>query len=207
MAALHTRPDTTAGVAGTTPTTIPTGVTAGPAAVTVAAPAPVAGEATRDKAVRYTLAGLRLALGWVFLWAFLDKLFGFGFATPENRAWINGGQPTAGFLKGVEGPFAGFYNGMAGAAFADWLFMAALLGVGFALTAGIGLRIAAAAGGLLLVMMWTAALPLDNNPFMDDHLVYAAVLVLFALTNAGHTLGLGRWWANTPLVKRAPILK
>jgi thiosulfate dehydrogenase [quinone] large subunit len=187
MNALHTRPDTTTG----------------PAAV----PAPAAGETTRDKAARYTLAGLRLALGWVFLWAFLDKLFGFGFATPEARAWINGGQPTAGFLKGVEGPFAGFYNAMAGAAYADWLFMAALLGVGFALTTGIGLRIAAAAGSLLLIMMWTAALPLDNNPFMDDHLIYAAVLVLLALTNAGHTLGLGHWWATTPLVKRAPILK
>jgi thiosulfate dehydrogenase [quinone] large subunit len=202
MTALHNRPDTANGVV---PTTIPTaGVT--PAA-TVTVPAPVTGETTRDKAVRYTLAGLRLALGWVFLWAFLDKLFGFGFATPEARAWINGGKPTAGFLKGVEGPFAGFYNGMAGAAWADWLFMAGLLGIGVALVAGIGLRVAAVAGGLLLVMMWTAALPLDNNPFLDDHLVYAGVLVLLALAKAGDTLGLGRWWAKTPLVKRAPILK
>src|SRR5688572_461628 len=33
-------------------------------------------------AARYLLAGVRLALGWVFLWAFLDKAFGLGFATP-----------------------------------------------------------------------------------------------------------------------------
>jgi thiosulfate dehydrogenase [quinone] large subunit len=59
---------------------------------------PPATESARQKAVDYTLAGLRLALGWVFLWASLDKLFGWGFATPEKNAWINGGSPTKGFL-------------------------------------------------------------------------------------------------------------
>lgn len=53
---------------------------------------------------------LRLALGWVFLWAFLDKLLALGFATGRddetgvvNRfgdaAWINGGSPTEGFMQ------------------------------------------------------------------------------------------------------------
>ena len=37
-------------------------------------------------AARYLLAGIRLALGWVFLWAFLDKAFGLGFATPSASA-------------------------------------------------------------------------------------------------------------------------
>src|SRR5688572_9064984 len=45
-------------------------------------------------AARYLLAGVRLALGWVFLWAFLDKAFGLGFATSAARAWIDGGSPT-----------------------------------------------------------------------------------------------------------------
>src|SRR5688572_13701049 len=34
-------------------------------------------------AAGYLLAGVRIALGWVFLWAFLDKTFGLGFATPS----------------------------------------------------------------------------------------------------------------------------
>ncbi len=163
---------------------------------------------TRKRATRYLLAGLRLALGWIFLWAFLDKLFGLGFATEAKNAWINGGSPTKGFLTfGAAGPFQGFYNGIGGAAWADWLFMLGLAAIGTALMLGIGVRVAAAAGGLLLVLMWTAVLPPANNPFMDDHLVYAGVLALLAVTNAGDTWGLGRTWARLPIVRRLAWLR
>ncbi|MGY0236776.1 hypothetical protein [Longispora urticae] len=162
----------------------------------------------RAPAVRYVLAGLRLALGWVFLWAFLDKLFGLGYATKAPAAWINGGHPTLGFLKNsAKGPFADFYHSIAGTAFADVAFMAGLAGVGVALIAGIGLRVAAVAGALLMVMMWTAVLPPASNPFMDDHLVYAGLLVLLALTRAGDTWGLGGRWSRLPLVARLPWLR
>ncbi|WP_406077505.1 DoxX family protein [Micromonospora sp. NBC_00858] len=154
-------------------------------------------------ATRYLLAGIRLALGWVFLWAFLDKLFGLGQSTVSGNAWLNGGSPTAGFLgKAATGPFTGFYHSIAGSAVADVLFMAALLGIGAALILGIGMRIAAAAGALLTVLMWTAVLPPASNPFMDDHLIYAAVLIVLALLGAGNTWGFGRMWAATPFVRR-----
>jgi thiosulfate dehydrogenase [quinone] large subunit len=165
-------------------------------------------ETPREKAVRYVFAGLRIALGWTFLWAFLDKMFGLGHETAAKAAWINGGSPTKGFLAfGAAGPFKGFYNEIAGAAWADWLFMIGLLAIGTALLLGIGIRIAAVAGGLLLVMMWTAVLPPDNNPFMDDHLIYAGLLAALALVGAGNTLGLGKVWAKLPIVQRLPWLK
>ncbi|MFC7481650.1 hypothetical protein ACFQX7_18600 [Luedemannella flava] len=164
--------------------------------------------AVERKATRFVFAGLRIGLGWIFLWAFLDKLFGLGHETAAAKAWINGGSPTTGFLsKGTTGPFADLYHGIAGAAWADWLFMAGLLGIGVALIAGIGLRVAAVAGGLLMVLMWTAVLPPENNVFMDDHLIYAGVLAALALVNAGETVGLGKLWARLPLVQRAPWLK
>ncbi|MBY8874302.1 DoxX family membrane protein [Micromonospora sp. PLK6-60] len=167
-----------------------------------------AAETTREKATRYVFAGLRIALGWIFLWAFVDKLFGLGHATPAKNAWLNGGSPTKGFLAfGTAGPFEGFYHGIAGAAWADWLFMLGLLGIGVALILGIGMRIAAVTGGLLLVMMWTAVLPPENNPFMDDHLIYAGLLAALALVGAGNTLGLGRAWAKLPIVTRLPWLR
>ena len=67
--------------------------------------------------------------------------------------------------------------------------------------------IAAVSGVVMMVMMWTAALPPANNPFMDDHIVYALVLATLALTFAGRTLGLGRKWEQLAIVRRYPILK
>jgi thiosulfate dehydrogenase [quinone] large subunit len=164
-------------------------------------------ETVTQTATRYVWAGVRLALGWTFLWAFVDKLFGLGFATPEGKGWIDGGSPTKGFLSGAEGPFAGFYHDLAGTAFANWAFMLGLLGIGLALTLGIGMRIAAAAGAVLYVMMWSVALPPANNPFMDEHLIIAGVLVGLALVGAGNTAGLGQFWAKLPTVNRLPWLR
>lgn len=161
-----------------------------------------------EKAFRYVAAAIRLSLGWVFLWAFLDKLFGLGNETASKDAWINGGQPTTGFLKfAAAGPFKGLYNDIAGAAWADWLFMIGLAGIGVALIAGIAMRLTAAAGATLMVLMWTAVLPPENNPFMDYHIVYALVLVALALVGAGRTLGLGTVWERLPVVQRFPFLK
>jgi thiosulfate dehydrogenase [quinone] large subunit len=153
-------------------------------------------------------AVVRIIAGWMFLWAFVDKLFGLGFATPSARAWINGGSPTKGFLaNSADGPFADFYRNIAGAPWADWLFMLGLLGIGTALILGIGMRIAAVSGALLYLMMWSVVLPPTTNPIVDDHILGAAVLVGLALSHAGDTLGLGRVWAKVPLVQRTPWLR
>ncbi|MGK5674562.1 hypothetical protein ACSNOB_17200 [Micromonospora sp. URMC 106] len=166
------------------------------------------GETARERATRYVFAGIRIALGWTFLWAFLDKVFGLGHATEAKNAWINGGSPTKGFLTfGAAGPFKGFYQGIAGAAWADVLFMTGLAAIGVALLLGIGMRVAAVAGAVLYVMMWTVVLPPENNPFLDDHLLNAALLAGLALVDAGATLGLGATWAKLPLVQRFPWLR
>ncbi|MFG3327571.1 hypothetical protein [Micromonospora chersina] len=166
------------------------------------------GDPRVNATVRYLLAGIRLALGWIFLWAFLDKAFGLGHETTAAKSWFNGGSPTKGFLgSAATGPFAGFYHSIAGVGLTDVLFMGALLGIGVALVLGVAMRLAAGAGALLTLMMWTVVLPPANNPFMDDHLVYAAVLVVLALLGAGNTLGLGTFWARIPLVRRTGWLK
>jgi thiosulfate dehydrogenase [quinone] large subunit len=166
--------------------------------------------AARERtAVESVVLGLlRLAMGWTFLWPFLDKTFGLGHETASADAWIDGGSPTAGFLgNATAGPLAGMYQDLAGQAWADWLFMLGLLGIGVALLAGVATRIAAASGALLLVLMWSAVLPPANNPFLDDHLVYALLLAVLALTHAGRYIGLGRWWEGLPLVRRVPVLR
>jgi thiosulfate dehydrogenase (quinone) large subunit len=151
---------------------------------------------------RAVFAALRIVLGWTFLWAFVDKLFGLGYATPSERSWLNGGSPTRGFLaNSASGPFEGFYTDIAGAGWADWLFMIGLAGLGVALLLGIGMRVAAASGALLYLLMWTVALPPETNPVVDDHIVGALVLVALALVHAGDTFGLGRWWKSQPIVQ------
>lgn len=160
-----------------------------------------------DPPLRYVWATTRILLSFIFLWAFLDKLLGLGRATPAERAWLNGGSPTRGFLANTEGPFAGMFQAMAGNVLVDGLFMLGLLGIGLSLLLGIGLRVMALAGALLMVLMWLASLPLDNNLWVDDHLIYALVMVGLALERAGETWGVQRWWRATPLVRRAPWLE
>lgn len=161
----------------------------------------------------------RIGLGFIFLWAFLDKLFGLGFATCRDaasdtvnvlceRAWLEGGSPTSGFLQhGTSGPLADIYQNLAGNVFIDWLFMLGLLGIGLALILGIGMRIAVVSGVLMMLMMYTAALPPANNPIIDDHIIYALVLVGLLRVNSSQQLGLGSTWSKTDLVKKYPVLR
>lgn len=159
---------------------------------------------------------LRLALGFVFFWAFADKLLALGFATGRAQdgtvdvlgpaAWINGGSPTSGFLlNGTDGPLAGLFQAMAGVAVVDWLFMLGMLGVGAALLLGIAMRIAAVAGAtqMLLIRAGTAA---ENNPLIDQHVIYAIALFAVAAAGAGDHWGLGTVWRRTRLVRRFPLL-
>jgi thiosulfate dehydrogenase [quinone] large subunit len=123
--------------------------------------------------------GLRLSMAFIFLWAFLDKTFGLGFATTKANAWINGGSPTAGFLShAVKGPFADFFHSLAGLWIVDWLFMLGLLFVGLSLLLNMYKKAGATAGVLMLMLMWLALLFPENNPIIDDHIVYSLVLLL-----------------------------
>jgi thiosulfate dehydrogenase [quinone] large subunit len=157
----------------------------------------------------------RILIGFVFLWAFLDKNFGLGFATTSDKAWNFGtgeGNPTAGFLTfgtNPEGFLADFFTGLAPDSpngFVNWLFMAALLGAGIALILGVFMRFATIGGAVLLVLMYLAEAPwakvtgedgsiiASNNPLIDDHIVYAAVLLMLLFVKGGRYLGLGRVW-------------
>jgi thiosulfate dehydrogenase [quinone] large subunit len=172
----------------------------------VAPALPLDSMASQSAPARYLWALTRLSLSTVFLWAFFDKVFGLGHETSVDHAWINGGSPSAGFLGGAIGPFAGFYQSIAGAGWVDWIFMIGLIGIGLALLLGIGMRIAAVTGAIMVVLMWSASLPPSDHIFMDNHIVYALVLLGIAVVGAGNTIGLGSWWTGTSLVRRFPIL-
>ena len=151
-----------------------------------------------SRGARRALAASRIVVGAYLLWAFFDKLLGLGYVVPPEGAWIRGGTPAQGFINHIEGPFAGVFSVFANPV-GDALFMAALLGIGVAMVLGIGLRVAAVSGTALMTMLYLAEFPLTNggtNPIIDDHWLFAAIMITSALTLAGDTWGLGRAWAR-----------
>ncbi|USQ78811.1 DoxX family protein [Ornithinimicrobium faecis] len=159
----------------------------------------------RSGTARKLLAGLRILIGWTFMWPFLDKLFGLGYGTESAGAWVEGGAPAQGYmLNATSGPFKEVFIWMAETfgGLADFLFMFGLFGIGLAMLAGAGLKIAAWGGTLLMAFMYLAALPIGQanmgftNPITDSHWIEAIVLLVVAYTLSGDTWGLGRWWGK-----------
>jgi thiosulfate dehydrogenase [quinone] large subunit len=165
---------------------------------------------------------LRILLGWSFVWAFLDKMFGLGFATCRNdetggidylcdAAMIQGGSPTFGFLNfATEGSHTGFlFEWMAPAApdainLADVGFMLALLLGGVALMAGIAVRTAAIGSALLMLFMFLAAdVWPENNPINSSHLIEMVAYLGIATVGAG-PFSLQRRFSNVPVLGRIP---
>ncbi len=120
---------------------------------------------------------LRIIMSFVFLWAFVDKLFGLGFATKRGSAWINGISPTNGFLSfGTKGPFVDIFHSIAGLAIVDWVFMLSLLFIGLTLLFNKYLKIGVLVGIILLALMYLSLMLPINNPIVDEHIVYIFVL-------------------------------
>ena len=161
----------------------------------------------------------RIAIGFVFFWAFIDKLFGLGFSTCRNpetnevevlceKAWLSGGAITKGYLGSSTGPFADFFAALGGQRWTDWVFMIGLLGIGLALMLGIGTKIGAWSAVAMLGLMyvshaWPGAGGNTTNPFLDDHIIYAlaAVGIVYVELNR-QAIGLGTWWRKLGFVQR-----
>ena len=145
------------------------------------------------------ISGLRIIIGFIWLWAFLDKLIGLGFSTSPQKSWLAGNSPTAGFLKfgtNPESPFASVYIELAKySTLLDPFYMAMLLFVGISLITGIMVRPGSIAGIIFVLSI-------------DDHIIYAIIFLMFIFTNAGiYGWSLGRRYQKISLVQKYPILK
>ena len=176
---------------------------------------------------------LRLAMGWVFLWAFLDRFFGLGFGTCRitarvandpsqvggidylcDASFLQGGSAIHGFLttRTARSATGDWFSWMAPDNAAtqniwDLIFMFALLGAAVTLLLGILVRLGAIGAVILLVLIHLAgSVWPTGDPFLTYQLVYAVVLVGIAVADAGRFLGFGRWWTSLPLIERAPML-
>lgn len=148
---------------------------------------------------------LRIGLGFILLWAFIDKLFGFKLATCKtadfgcSQAWIHGGSPTEGFLgHAVTGPFANFYHQLAGNVLVDWAFMLGLLFIGVGLFFGAWIKSAAVAGMIMMALMWTSLLWPKNAPGVDEHIIYFLALFGILTSNSKPLWTIKARWTKLP---------
>ncbi|MBI5045331.1 MAG: hypothetical protein HZC02_05405 [Candidatus Levybacteria bacterium] len=150
---------------------------------------------------------LRLSIASIMLWAFFDKLLGLGFATMPDKSWIVGVSPTAGFLAfAPDGVFASFFHSLSGNGIVDILFMSGLLLVGLCLALGIGIRVACMSGSLMMFFIYLSLFPPENNPLIDEHIVYIIAFLLLAHRSTKQNFFLHNKWKKVAIVKQHPIL-
>jgi thiosulfate dehydrogenase [quinone] large subunit len=64
------------------------------------------------------------------------------------------------------------------------------------------MRVASYSGALLMFLMYLAVMPPEHHPFLDEHIVYAFVLLGLNYVGAGKFWGLGSWWQKQKFVKK-----
>ena len=143
---------------------------------------------------------LRISLGWMFFYTGVTKVL--------NPEWS-----AAGYLKGAK-TFVWFYQ---------WLIAPSVLPIvnfvnewgltllGISLILGIGVRLSSFLGALLMLLYYFVVLdfpyPNPNSFLVDEHIIYALVLLLFANLRAGRVWGLENWCSNLPICSKYPKLR
>lgn len=143
---------------------------------------------------------LRIAVGWMMFYAGITKVI--------DPTWS-----AAGYLKGAK-MFMGFYQ---------WLLTPGILPIinfvnewgltllGLSLIFGVFVRLSSFLGVILMLLYYFPILdfpyPNPHAYIVDEHIIYIAVLLLFASFRAGRTWGLENWCSNLPICSQFPRLR
>ncbi len=124
------------------------------------------------------VVALRLTTGLLFFYAGWSKL------TME-------GWSAAGYLQNATGPFASWFQGLAGSGFVDVLNMWGLTLLGVALILGLLVRTASALGIILMLLYYVSDF-VGNTAYglIDQHITLMVVLFFFLVGGFGHVWGL-----------------
>lgn len=143
---------------------------------------------------------LRISMGWLMFYAGITKVI--------NPKWS-----AAGYLKGAK-TFVNFYHWLAGPGILpivnfvnEW----GLTLLGVSLIFGIGVRLSSILGAILMLLYYFPILdfpyPNPHSFLVDEHIIYALVLLLFASLRAGRIWGLENWCSNLPICSKFPRLR
>ncbi len=143
---------------------------------------------------------LRLGMGWLFFYAGIIKIL--------NPQWTSGG-----YLKGAK-TFTIFYHALLSPSIlpiVDFINEWGLTLLGISLIFGIFVRLSSILGAALMLLYYFPILdfpyPNTYSFIVDEHIVYALVLILFAALRAGRIYGLEEKCANLPICSKFPKLR
>ena len=142
---------------------------------------------------------LRITMGWMMFYAGITKVL-----NPKWSAefYLKGAKTLpdlfAWFMQPGILPIINFVN--------EW----GLTLLGISLILGIGVRLSSILGALLMMMYYFPILdfpyPNPHAYIVDEHIIYALVLLYLAAVRAGRVMGLERWCENLPVCRRFPNL-
>jgi len=143
---------------------------------------------------------LRIALGWIFLYAGATQL--------RNPMWS-----AAGYLKSAHN-FVAFYQ---------WLVSPSVLPIinfvnewgltllGLSLIFGIFVRLSSVLGIALMLLYYFVILqfpyPNKNSFIVDEHIIYSLGLFLLFSLRAGRVWGLENWCSKLPICSKIPFIR
>lgn len=153
-----------------------------------------------NASARFSLFILRVSMGWLMFYAGVTKVL--------DPNWS-----AVGYLKNAK-TFTEFY---------DWFLQPNILPIinfvnewgltllGVSLILGIGVRLSSILGAGLMLLYYFPVLQypyiLPHSYIIDDHIIYALVLLYFAAVRAGRVWGLENWCSNLPICRSFPRLR
>lgn len=137
---------------------------------------------------------LRLAMAGLLLYAAWSKLSAQGWSASV-------------YLQHASGPFAMWFQSMAGNVFVDHLVSYGELLIGLSFLFGAFVRPAAFFSLILMMLFYVSAFVTNTaHGLISEHIVYALVSGLFLFGEFGQWYGLDYWMAKTTFVQARPWL-
>jgi thiosulfate dehydrogenase [quinone] large subunit len=144
----------------------------------------------------------RVAMGWTFLYAGVTQTF------------IEPHWTAASFLAGTK-TFHAVYGPLVGSSLMPLIDFCVKWGhllIGLSLVSGLMIRISGVFGILLMLVYWSAHLdfPYVSSPLnflLDEHIVYAGIIVYLMTVRAGHVFGLDGLAEKFSAIDNNPFLR
>ncbi|MDP3779127.1 MAG: DoxX family protein [bacterium] len=149
---------------------------------------------------KFFLFLLRISMGWMMFYAGIAKV-------------INPNWSAAGYLMNAKS-FIGVYQWFASPGilpFTNFMNEWGLMFLGVSLILGIGVRLSSVLGAALMMLYYFAILqfphPNANAYIVDEHVIYACVLLFFVSMKAGRIWGLEKWCSGLSICSQFPWLR